>query len=63
MRHLVSTVYDRAASVKEPVPSSAKGGAADLPPMVADAYLLFQDLIQLVNADQPLWLQVRKCIS
>ena len=30
----------------------------DLPPVVADAYHLFQDLIQLVNADQPIWLQV-----
>lgn len=27
-----------------------------LPPAAADAYLLFQDLVQLVNADQPYWL-------
>ncbi|KAF2885713.1 hypothetical protein ILUMI_20486 [Ignelater luminosus] len=27
-----------------------------LPPCAADAYLLFQDLVQLVNADQPYWL-------
>jgi hypothetical protein len=35
-----------------------QAGVADLPPVVADAYHLFQDLIQLVNADQPIWLQV-----
>lgn len=27
-----------------------------LHPCAADAYLLFQDLVQLVNADQPYWL-------
>ncbi|KAB0801130.1 hypothetical protein PPYR_05484 [Photinus pyralis] len=27
-----------------------------LPPCASDAYLLFQDLVQLVNADQPYWL-------
>lgn len=27
-----------------------------LPPCAADAYLLFQDLVQLVHADQPCWL-------
>lgn len=27
-----------------------------LAPCAADAYLLFQDLVQLVNADQPYWL-------
>lgn len=27
-----------------------------LPPCAADAFLLFQDLVQLVNADQPYWL-------
>ncbi|RXG68969.1 Protein MON2-like protein [Armadillidium vulgare] len=27
-----------------------------LRPAAADAYLMFQDLVQLVNADQPLWL-------
>lgn len=27
-----------------------------LQPCAADAYLLFQDLVQLVNADQPYWL-------
>lgn len=33
-------------------------GAApkSLPPCAADAFLLFQDLVQLVNADQPYWL-------
>lgn len=27
-----------------------------LGPCAADAYLLFQDLVQLVNADRPVWL-------
>ena len=59
VRHLVSAVYDRAMSVKDAVPATSKGGLADLPPTVTDAYMLFQDLIQLVNADQPIWLQVQ----
>jgi len=59
VRHLVSAVYDRAMSVKDTVPATSKGGLADLPPTVTDAYMLFQDLIQLVNADQPIWLQVQ----
>jgi len=69
VRHLVSAVFDRAASCgPNPVPdhtpaagpANRVGGALappDLPSAVADAYLLFQDLVQLVNADQPLWLQ------
>lgn len=36
------------------IPSSV--APKGLPPCAADAYLLFQDLIQLVNADQPYWL-------
>lgn len=43
--------------VKPAASPSGKGGASELPGLVADAYLLFQDLIQLVNADQPIWLQ------
>ncbi|KAK9890442.1 hypothetical protein WA026_010528 [Henosepilachna vigintioctopunctata] len=38
--------------LKSPSPNAPKG----LPPCAADAYLLFQDLVQLVHADQPCWL-------
>lgn len=38
--------------LKTPTGVAPKG----LPPCAADAYLLFQDLVQLVNADQPYWL-------
>lgn len=38
--------------LKAPSGSPPKG----LPPCAGDAYLLFQDLVQLVNADQPYWL-------
>ncbi|XP_050313877.1 protein MON2 homolog isoform X2 [Anthonomus grandis grandis] len=38
--------------LKMPCGSPPKG----LPPCAGDAYLLFQDLVQLVNADQPYWL-------
>ncbi|XP_066259075.1 protein MON2 homolog [Euwallacea similis] len=38
--------------LKSPSGSPPKG----LPPCAGDAYLLFQDLVQLVNADQPYWL-------
>jgi len=61
VRHLVSAVFDRAvAQQPSPAPGTTGRGSlapADLPSAVADAYLLFQDLVQLVNADQPLWLQ------
>jgi len=69
VRHLVSAVFDRAVSCgpntsPDPTPPSGSSGRVggalappDLPSAVADAYLLFQDLVQLVNADQPLWLQ------
>ena len=66
VRHLVTAVFDRCgvapACPAPPAPPSRPGPAAaqpppDLPPAVGDAYLLFQDLVQLVNADQPLWLQ------
>ncbi|XP_065165196.1 protein MON2 homolog isoform X2 [Atheta coriaria] len=39
--------------LKVPSSSPPKG----LPPCAGDAFLLFQDLVQLVNADQPYWLQ------
>merc|ERR1719419_1971469 len=71
VRHLVSAVFDRAvnygACKSEDQTTTATSGSgnrvggihapADLPLPVADAFLLFQDLVQLVNADQPLWLQ------
>ncbi|XP_076261833.1 mon2 homolog, regulator of endosome-to-Golgi trafficking [Rhynchophorus ferrugineus] len=38
--------------LKTPSGTPPKG----LPPCAGDAYLLFQDLVQLVNADQPYWL-------
>ncbi|CAG9855474.1 unnamed protein product [Phyllotreta striolata] len=38
--------------LKTPSSSPPKG----LPPCAGDAFLLFQDLVQLVNADQPYWL-------
>lgn len=38
--------------LKTPSGTSPKG----LPPCAGDAFLLFQDLVQLVNADQPYWL-------
>ena len=72
VRHLVSAVFDRALAVEQAAggekisgiapspPKGVGGGVGELPQLVADAYLLFQDLIQLVNADQPLWLQVIK---
>ena len=54
IRHLVSAVFDRAllsnSAASQPLMTS------DLPVTVSDAYLLIQDLVQLVNADQPLWL-------
>jgi hypothetical protein len=66
VRHLVTAVFDRclaceATSAPASAPSTHRAGQVsapgDLPAPVADAYLLFQDLVQLVNADQPLWLQ------
>lgn len=38
--------------LKAPSGTPPKG----LPPCAGDAFLLFQDLVQLVNADQPYWL-------
>ena len=56
MRHLVSAVFDRAVSTPSSSLSVSAKAPSDLPSSVSDAYLLFQDLVQLVNADQPLWL-------
>jgi len=36
---------------------NSKDPPKSLNPAAADAFLLFQDLVQLVNADQPFWLQ------
>ena len=62
VRHLVTAVFDRAVLPSTPAttttaaaPTAGKA-ASELPAAVLDAYLLFQDLVQLVNADQPLWL-------
>lgn len=70
VRQLVSLVFERVVAEDDPklnktaphdinledlkVPSSVP--PKSLQPCAADAYLLFQDLIQLVNADQPYWL-------
>lgn len=69
VRQLVSLVFERVVAeenaeettgprvvnledLKTPSCVAPKG----LQPCAADAYLLFQDLVQLVNADQPYWL-------
>lgn len=70
VRQLVSLVFERVLSEDQESPSSespreinieelksAIGQAPKgLKPCAADAFLLFQDLVQLVNADQPYWL-------
>ena len=63
VRHLVTAVFDRAVLPSTPATTTATAAAptagkaaSELPAAVLDAYLLFQDLVQLVNADQPLWL-------
>lgn len=71
VRQLVSLVFERVISEDEEIQSAKNeplevnveqlkslGGHAppDLKPCAADAFLLFQDLVQLVNADQPYWL-------
>ncbi|KAK2183612.1 hypothetical protein NP493_305g03033 [Ridgeia piscesae] len=69
VRQLVSSVFERVtAEDLTPVPDnlepmsveSLKVGGRQAPkslrPCAADAYLLFQDLCQLVNAHQPYWL-------
>lgn len=70
VRQLVSLVFERVIAEEQESPSSespreiniedlksAVGQAPKgLKPCAADAFLLFQDLVQLVNADQPYWL-------
>lgn len=70
VRQLVSLVFERVISEENEFPTidppreinieelkSAAGQAPKgLKPCAADAFLLFQDLVQLVNADQPYWL-------
>ena len=58
VRHLVTAVFDRTLSAPtSALVTTSVSAPADLPGIVSDAFLLFQDLLQLVNADQPLWLQ------
>lgn len=69
VRQLVSLVFERAMVEQEEVKDDElreinleelKASHAIAPkglkPCAADAFLLFQDLVQLVNADQPFWL-------
>lgn len=71
VRQLVNLVFERVIAEDEQMPSENSvprqvnledlkipSGVAPkgLLPCAADAYLLFQDLVQLVNADQPYWL-------
>ena len=56
IRHLVSAVFDRSSSPPSPGAIISSKAPPDLPGTVSDAYLLFHDLVQLVNADQPMWL-------
>ncbi|CAH1783969.1 unnamed protein product [Owenia fusiformis] len=69
VRNLVSIVFERvvtedAVPSQEPLPPMSveqlKAGSRQPPqslrPCAGDAYLLFQDFCQLVNADQPYWL-------
>lgn len=71
VRQLVSLVFERVVAEEEETGSSSIEArevnleelklATGMPPKglkpcAADAYLLFQDLVQLVNADQPYWL-------
>ncbi|KAL8578582.1 hypothetical protein ACOMHN_015038 [Nucella lapillus] len=69
IKQLVSAILDRVL-VEDQIPTTEppvemnveelKAGSRNPPkslrPCAADAYLLFQDLCQLVNADQPFWL-------
>lgn len=71
IRQLVTVIYERvitedAAEVDNLQPvfeicydelkQGSKNAPRSLKPCAADAFLLFQDLVQLVNADQPFWL-------
>ncbi|WAR26074.1 MON2-like protein, partial [Mya arenaria] len=70
IKHLVSIVFERVIAEDKLQPQDTsikiseeelKKGSSNAPhslrPCAGDAYLLFQDLCQLVNADQPYWLQ------
>ncbi|XP_011631155.1 LOW QUALITY PROTEIN: protein MON2 homolog [Pogonomyrmex barbatus] len=70
VRQLVSLVFERVVAEDEQSPDQPESDEVnleklkiptnqapqDLGPCAADAYLMFQDLVQLVNADQPYWL-------
>uniref|UniRef100_UPI00358F2E5D protein MON2 homolog isoform X2 n=1 Tax=Myxine glutinosa TaxID=7769 RepID=UPI00358F2E5D len=70
VRQVVTVVFERMVAEEEqhtdantagskiPVQtvSGKRGGPASLKPCAKDAYMLFQDLCQLVNADAPFWL-------
>ncbi|XP_039501513.1 protein MON2 homolog [Drosophila santomea] len=67
IRQLVSLVFERVYLEKDSVsslqqqqasgsPAEGEGGNQDVQTFASDAFLLFQDLVQLVNADQPYWL-------
>lgn len=71
VRQLVSLVFERVTSEEnesltpettprevniEELKSAIGQAPKGLKPCAADAFLLFQDLVQLVNADQPYWL-------
>ncbi|XP_075525556.1 mon2 homolog, regulator of endosome-to-Golgi trafficking isoform X1 [Dermacentor variabilis] len=70
VRQLVSAVFERVQAedaamadvVKteevnlEELKTGSRCPPKSLQPCAADAFLLFQDLVQMVNADQPLWL-------
>ena len=50
---------DRHRDIEPPVPiqgNSNRRSVSTLRPCAKDAYMLFQDLCQLVNADAPYWL-------
>lgn len=69
VRQLVAAVFERVQAedlvleeVKmdginlEELKTGSRNAPKSLHPCAADAFLLFQDLVQMVNADQPLWL-------
>ncbi|XP_076680403.1 mon2 homolog, regulator of endosome-to-Golgi trafficking isoform X1 [Andrena cerasifolii] len=70
VRQLVSLVFERVVAEDEQNPDNEDSDDINLEelkiptnqapkglgPCAADAYLMFQDLVQLVNADQPYWL-------
>ncbi|KAM7282607.1 hypothetical protein ISCGN_002753 [Ixodes scapularis] len=69
VRQLVAAVFERVQAedaalgdVKtdnlnlEELKAGSRHPPKSLQPCAADAFLLFQDLVQMVNADQPLWL-------